>query len=460
EIVYFAVINTFSNQNTQDIAERSDIDLQHENPRESTKMTRYQIFTLVSSASVNFSSMICYSILGPFFPKEAENKGVSDTIVGMIFGCFAFFNLVSSLILGKYIVQIGAKFLFVVGMLVSGCCTILFGLLNRAPDGGIFIALCFIIRSVDAIGFAGSMTASFSILARAFPENVATVMGCMEIFSGLGLVLGPPFGGFLYQSFGYEVPFIVLGCLVLLMVPLNIWILPSYDGIRSTKAFWTLLALPKVFFVVLIIFSISSCIGFLDPTMSLFVIAKFNFPVGRVGLVYVGFALSYALSSPLLGFVSDRIPRARKWLIVIGSWLTSISFLFLGPIPIFHIKSEIWMFISMLILTGFSLGMCGIPTFPEIINCAYENGFEEGLGTLGLVSGIFGAFWSLGTFIGPTLGGFLYEKFDFEWAAAIQGSLPFVKYLETFLHYGITIRLISLSLGYNCTAEESKQLLK
>uniref|UniRef100_A0A4W3K8B9 Solute carrier family 18 member B1 n=2 Tax=Callorhinchus milii TaxID=7868 RepID=A0A4W3K8B9_CALMI len=403
----------------------------HENPRESTKMTRYQIFTLVSSASVNFSSMICYSILGPFFPKEAENKGVSDTIVGMIFGCFAFFNLVSSLILGKYIVQIGAKFLFVVGMLVSGCCTILFGLLNRAPDGGIFIALCFIIRSVDAIGFAGSMTASFSILARAFPENVATVMGCMEIFSGLGLVLGPPFGGFLYQSFGYEVPFIVLGCLVLLMVPLNIWILPSYDGIRSTKAFWTLLALPKVFFVVLIIFSISSCIGFLDPTMSLFVIAKFNFPVGRVGLVYVGFALSYALSSPLLGFVSDRIP--------------------------------IWMFISMLILTGFSLGMCGIPTFPEIINCAYENGFEEGLGTLGLVSGIFGAFWSLGTFIGPTLGGFLYEKFDFEWAAAIQGSLPFVSGMLMGLYFIVEMlqrRRRSCSRIENCTAEESKQLLK
>lgn len=41
-------------------------------------------------------------------------------------------------------------------------------------------------------------------------------------------MLGPPLGGFLYQSFGYEVPFILLGCIVLLMVPLNMYILPNY----------------------------------------------------------------------------------------------------------------------------------------------------------------------------------------------------------------------------------------
>lgn len=49
----------------------------------------------------------------------------------------------------------------------------------------------------------------------------------MEIFTGLGLILGPPIGGWLYQAFGYEIPFIVLGGLFFLMVPFNIWLLPS-----------------------------------------------------------------------------------------------------------------------------------------------------------------------------------------------------------------------------------------
>ncbi|XP_069743418.1 MFS-type transporter SLC18B1 isoform X3 [Narcine bancroftii] len=374
---------------------------------ETSRWTKSQIFTLISAASLNFSSMVCYSILGPFFPKEAEKKGANASIVGMIFGCFSLVNLIFSLIMGKYIVQIGAKFMFVVGMLISGCCTILFGLLNLAPDGPIFISLCFIIRSIDGIGFAASITASFSILAATFPNNVATVLGSLEVFSGLGLTLGPPIGGYLYQLFGYQMPFILLGCLVLLMVPLNMCILPRCDGVASDSSFWKLILLPKVTLMCLIIFSISSCIGFLDPTISLFVIDKFKLNSGSVGLVFLAHALSYALSSPFLGCLSDKIPKTRKWFVLIGSWLIALSFLLLGPVPIFHIKSE--------------------------------NGFEEGLGTLGVVSGIFGAFWCLGSFVGPTMGGFLYDKLNFEWAAAIQGGFPFVFGTLLSMHFIVEV---------------------
>lgn len=43
-----------------------------ETPEPPQRMTRQQILTLISIASVNFSSMICYSILGPFFPNEVR----------------------------------------------------------------------------------------------------------------------------------------------------------------------------------------------------------------------------------------------------------------------------------------------------------------------------------------------------------------------------------------------------
>lgn len=39
---------------------------------EPARMSRRQTLTLVSMASVNFSSMLCYSILGPFFPNEVS----------------------------------------------------------------------------------------------------------------------------------------------------------------------------------------------------------------------------------------------------------------------------------------------------------------------------------------------------------------------------------------------------
>ncbi|XP_060024389.1 MFS-type transporter SLC18B1 isoform X2 [Lagenorhynchus albirostris] len=369
----------------------------------SRQLSREQIFVLISAASINLGSMMCYSILGPFFPKEAEKKGASNTVIGMIFGCYALFNLLASLVFGKYLVHIGAKFMFVAGMSVSGGVTVLFGVLDQVPEGPVFIAMCFLVRIIDAISFAAAITASSSILAKAFPNNVATVMGSVESFSGLGLVLGPPLGGLLYQSFGYEVPFILLGCIVLLMVPLNMCILPNYESDPGKHSFWKLIILPKVAFISFVITSLSSGFGFLDPTLSLFVLEKFNLPAGYVGLVFLGLALSYAISSPLVGLLSDKMPHLRKWLLVFGNLITAGCYMLLGPAPFLHIKSE--------------------------------NGFEEGLSTLGLVSGLFGALWSVGAFVGPTLGGFLYEKIGFEWAAALQGLWALTSGLVMGLFY-------------------------
>ncbi|XP_048346422.1 MFS-type transporter SLC18B1 isoform X2 [Sphaerodactylus townsendi] len=344
-------------------------------------------------------------------------------------------NFLSSLIMGKFLVQIGAKFMFISGMFLSGCVTILFGMLDRAPDGPVFIGLCFLVRVVDAVGFSAAMTASFSIVAKAFPKNVATVIGSLEIFTGLGLVLGPPIGGFLYQSFGYEIPFIVLGCVVLIMVPLNMYLLPRYDSPPSKDSFWKLITIPKIFLLGFTIFSLSASLGFLDPTMSLFVIEKFHLPAGYVGLVFLGLALSYSLSSPLLGFLSDKKPPLRKWLLISGGLITSVCYFLLGPAPILHIESKLWLFVLMLVIIGFSLALNGMPAFPEILSCAYENGFEEGLSLLGLVSGLFNGLWSLGSFVGPVLGGFLNDQLGFEWAAAIQGGWPLLSGLAIGIYY-------------------------
>ncbi|KAM3871164.1 MFS-type transporter SLC18B1 [Diretmus argenteus] len=386
-------------------------------------MSRQQILTLISMASVNFSSMICYSILGPFFPTEAVKKGASQTVVGLIFGCYAVCNLIGALIMGKYIVQIGAKFMLVAGLFVSSVCTNLFGLLDRVPEGAYFITLCFVIRSVDAVGFAAAMTSSFAVSAKVFPNNIATVLGSLEIFTGLGLILGPPLGGWLYQSFGYEVPFMVLGCFLFFMVPFNIYILPNFEAEPSKDSFLRLLTRPKILLICFVIFTLSAGLGFLDATLSIFAIKKFGLSTGYVGLILLGLSLPYCLGSPILGIITDKFPGTRSWFMVLGGFATAFGFCLIGPIPILHVSSPLWLMVLMLGVIGFSLGMTAIPTFPEIITSAYEQGFEEGLSTLGMVSGLFGAVWSLGMFYGPTVGGLITQHLSFEWAAAVQGGL-------------------------------------
>ncbi|XP_067224011.1 MFS-type transporter SLC18B1 isoform X3 [Chanodichthys erythropterus] len=368
-----------------------------------TKMSRQQILTLISMASINFSSMICYSILGPFFPNEAKKKGVSQSMIGLIFGIYALCTLVGSLILGKYIVQIGAKFMIVAGLFVSSGSTVLFGFLDQVSDGTVFIVLCFITRCINAIGFSASVTSSFAVSAKVFPDNIATVLGFMEIFTGLGLILGPPLGGWLYQSFGYEIPFVFTGCLLFATVPLNMWILPSFDAVPSQNSFLRLCTRIKILLICFVVFTMSSGLGFLDATLSIFAIEK----------------------------------SIRKWMMVIGGMATAVSFCFLGPLPVFHIKSQLWLTVLMLVVVGFSLCMTCIPTFAEMIACAHENGFEEGLSTLGLVSGLFSAVWSAGMFFGPTIGGYITQALNFEWSAGVQGALAFLAASLQVLYFTI-----------------------
>ncbi|XP_054578065.1 MFS-type transporter SLC18B1 isoform X5 [Eptesicus fuscus] len=317
-----------------------------------SRLSREQLFILISAASMNLGCMMSYSILGPFFPKEAEKKGASNTVIGMIFGCYALFELLASLFFGKYLVQIGAKFMFVSGMFVSGGVTILFGENNR----------------------------------------------CNKLFCSNNCIFFYPRKGF-PKSCGYS----------------------TEESNPGQHSFWKLISLPKVALITFIITSLSACFGFLDPILSLFVLKKFNLPAGHVGLVFLGLALSYTISSPLCGLLSDKMPHLRKWFLVFGNIITAGCYMLLGPVPVLHIQSQLWLLVLMLVVIGISSGMSIIPTFPEIISCAHENGFEEGLSTLALVSGLFSAMWSVGAFMGPTLGGFLYERIGFEWAAAVQG---------------------------------------
>uniref|UniRef100_A0A3Q4H3C2 Solute carrier family 18 member B1 n=1 Tax=Neolamprologus brichardi TaxID=32507 RepID=A0A3Q4H3C2_NEOBR len=278
------------------------------------------ILTLISVASVNFGSMICYSILGPFFPTEVSSRKPWHNHL-----CFRSHTVPLSLFISSAF-----------PLILAGSC-LLCRFLDRAPAGPIFISLCFIVRSLDAVGFGAATMSAFAITAQIFPNNVATVLGILEIFAGLGLILGPPLGGWLYQTFGYTVPFLSLGCLLLIMVPFNIYVLPS--------------------------------IG-----------------------------ISFHVHSELLHIM-----------------LNINELQFVCCVVFFHKYG--WM----------------KQIFYNLVFPHSEIGFEEGLSTLGMVSGLYEAVWCTGTFYGPIVGGIIVQQLGFEWAAVVQGALAFLGLLSLII---------------------------
>lgn len=219
-----------------------------------SRLTKRQWITIAVFALADFCSAICVSLQAPFYPQEAEAKGASATEYGFVFGIFELTVFIVSPLLGQNLGRFGAKRVFNIGILTTGTCSVLFGLLDRIENGKWFIALSFIIRIVEAVGNSGFLTASFSIIAKEFPEAVGTMFACLETFFGIGLIVGPTVGGALYQVGGYSLPFVALGSLLIGTAILTHFVLPQkYDekqqednGQERKKGMLDLLKVPSI----------------------------------------------------------------------------------------------------------------------------------------------------------------------------------------------------------------------
>lgn len=108
-----------------------------------------------------------------------------------------------------FLIHIKATLNFGIGTV--GVTSILFGLLDKIDNGKVFLGLSFALRIIEACGNSGFLTGSFAMIAKEFPENVATMFAILETFFGIGMILGPTIGGALYEAGGFTLPFTVLG---------------------------------------------------------------------------------------------------------------------------------------------------------------------------------------------------------------------------------------------------------
>ena len=236
-------------------------------------ITRRQWLTLGVFALADFCSAVCVSLQAPFYPQEAEKKGATPTEYGLVFGIFELTVFIASPLLGKYLSRLGAKRVFNAGILTTGTCSILFGLLDGIQDRTAFIGLSLLIRIVEAVGNSGFLTASFSIIAKEFPENVATMFAALETFFGVGLIVGPTVGGVLYQYGGYKLPFAVLGTLLICAAILTHFVLPGrYDENDANsshgqeKGLLDLLKVPSIALAAYSILGASLTIGYVQAS--------------------------------------------------------------------------------------------------------------------------------------------------------------------------------------------------
>jgi MFS family permease len=208
-------------------------------------------FLLISSfVLTTFSTSISYSMLGPFYSVIALERGINETISGLTFGAFGIVMFLVCPITGKYIIpRYGPKRIAIIGILISSLGNLMFGFLNNLKSKYFFIILSLALRCAIAFGSSLYLTSEFTMVLTIFPGSVGSVIvglviyfrcfhysplykGILETAVGLGVTIGPIFGGFLYDNISFEAPFLLIFLIQMLLFGYLIWRLPCIESMK------------------------------------------------------------------------------------------------------------------------------------------------------------------------------------------------------------------------------------
>ncbi|RMX47169.1 hypothetical protein pdam_00022818, partial [Pocillopora damicornis] len=191
----------------------------------------------------------------------ARDKGVSGTIVGLIFGTYSFVIFIFSPFCGV--------------------------LVNR----DVFIAVCFVLRATCAIGGAATETSTVSILLTKFPDNVGMVSGVVETAAGAGNAFGPVIGGFLYTVGGFKLPFFVTGGTLIGAIPIIALALGKGEEEKKDE--------DKESISRLKVLKIPSALMLCSQTMM-------GQNTTQIYLVFLYWSGTYTLLAPIVGYIGDK----------------------------------------------------------------------------------------------------------------------------------------------------------
>ncbi|XP_046565512.1 MFS-type transporter SLC18B1-like [Haliotis rubra] len=425
---------------TDETDEHSSEEVENEGSFSFRRLSRHQKCVLVSICSTSFIIMMSESIMSPLYPEETEVRGISSFVSGLVFAAYALGQVIFAPLIGKYIPTIGSRFVYLAGVFFAGGCTLLFGILEYIPvaDGQtVFVVYCFLMQIVLSVGVTAQQTATFAMASKAFASNFTTVFGLTEVFVGLGMTVGPAIGGFLYTLGGFHLPFVVVGCLIVLSLPFNYFLIPAVrdtprfvstnderalakpKGISATR---TILKDPTALVTLLSVMLGAGVWAVLDPILEPR-LTDFGLTPEMSGVIFLILSASYALGSPISSWVADRLPDNRI-LMIPGFMVCAISHLLLGGSPLLGFDPdyrEIWLTILSLITLGFAISMAVIPSYEIVLDVATARGLDDNMETKGAVAGIWCSMYAMGDFIGPIFGGWMVGVGGFEWTVTYTG---------------------------------------
>ncbi|MFS0558048.1 MFS transporter [Brevibacillus sp. 179-C9.3 HS] len=349
-----------------------------------------------------FFVMVAMSMIMPFLPLYIQQDfGIEDphevtAWAGIIFGAnFLTAGLVSPIWgnladkHGRKIMILRSGFFMSITMALTGFAGSLWQLLALRLLNGLV---------------GGIIPASTALVASSVPkERIGWATGLLQSFITAGTIMGPLFGGVLAEKIGFRMIFVITGCVLLLatlvitfMVKENF--VPPEKKERSSlredfQMIFSSKELPALFFVtVMIQFALFSII----PVLPIYISQLVGSEGARValwaGIVQACMGVANVFASPQLGRLGDRFGSQKVLLFS----LLAAAIIFI-PQGLVH---TVWQLVALRFLLGLSLGGL-LPSVNALLRRATP---------VHMVSRVYGynnSFVSIGSMLGPMIGGFL-----------------------------------------------------
>ncbi|CAM1312794.1 unc-17 (predicted) [Pycnogonum litorale] len=254
----------------------------------------------------------------PFGPVRVVYEG-EDSLVGVLFASKAIVQLCVNPFSGALIDKIGYDVPMMIGLTVMFLSTAIFAC-------GQSYGVLFFARSLQGVGSAFADTAGMAMLADRYTEEKerTKALGIALAFISFGSLVGPPFGGLLYEFAGKGVPFIILslvslldGIMVLLVVrPTKMR--HRINEVTGNKVkgtpIWRLLMDPYIAVTAGCLVMANVSLAFLEPTISLWMEDNLDVVEWQMGIIWLPSFLPHVLGVYMTVKLAERHSK-YLWLI-------------------------------------------------------------------------------------------------------------------------------------------------
>mmetsp|Transcript_12002 Transcript_12002/g.22944 ORF Transcript_12002/g.22944 Transcript_12002/m.22944 type:complete len:431 (+) Transcript_12002:228-1520(+) len=368
---------------------------------------------LITLLFINFSVTSIYTAVVPFYPIIASDKGVNFIIIGAIIAIMPLVTFIVSPVLGKWMEKIGRHRSLLASIILAGS-SLVIASVSLLCDTVLFITLGFLFRIVAGLALALNNTAGYSILSSDYKDMFTKAVGLMEMFTGLGIIVGPIITAALYTVIGPFWAFMVMAGLIYVTVIPAFFMLgkerPYVISSQIVQERRGLLKDPVVLADITCLFVGLLGIGFTDLMLTSYIVSM-GASTSTAAMVYILSCITYAIASPIASYIPESVDR--RFLIFLGNLLTFVSYYLIGTIP--PAPEQIWVVAIGVGVMGVALAMVIVSAYPHLLfYCSNVLGIPHDDILSDTISSYAVAANGLGMVTGPIMSGILVEFMSYE----------------------------------------------